>query len=77
MTDASNLTNEEVNEIIFRVQSRASTDPDFRALCMSDPAAALRDEAGYDLPADFSVNVVDNSGADLTLVLPDMVASGA
>ncbi len=73
MTDSIFMSPDEINSVIQRVQSRASTDADFRALCLADPAAAVKEEAGMDVPSDFTINVVDNNFADLTVVLPDFV----
>jgi hypothetical protein len=67
------LSSDEIQAAVQRVQTRAATDVDFRALCLADPVAAAKEEAGVDVPADFTINVVDNNNADLTVVLPDFV----
>jgi hypothetical protein len=51
---------------------RAAVDEAFRNLCLQNPREAVRQIAGQDLPEGFNLRFVDNGGADLTLVLPDL-----
>jgi hypothetical protein len=54
---------------------RATTDPRFRALALADPAAAIARINPIPLPTGFKVQVVAADGADMTVVLPDLVAN--
>lgn len=70
-------TVQEVQKAIIKVLSRAAKDPSFHKLCQTDPAAAIKQATGEEVPAGFKVRFVENKGANLTLVLPDMAdASG-
>lgn len=67
----SNWTNEDTEAAIAKVMEKASTDPAFRDMALSDPAGAVKAASGKDLPDGFNLRMVSNEGADLTLVLPD------
>lgn len=67
-------TTEEQNAAIAALLKRASSDADFHARAVNDPAAAVKEVAGRDLPSGFKLRLVENKGADLTLVLPDLQA---
>ena len=69
------ITNQEAEQAIAQVIERAQTDSEFRQLCLSNPNAAAREATGKDIPEDFTLKFVDNQGADLTVVLPDLVDS--
>lgn len=68
-------SDEEARLALQTVMRRAAQDSAFRALCLSEPARAVREACGRDLPEGFRLHFVDNARADLTLVLPDPVAS--
>lgn len=68
-------TDEEAHEALQSVVKRATTDPEFRKLALADPAAAILEATGKSLPEGYVVNLVENGGADLTVVLPDPVAA--
>ena len=53
-----------------RLVIRASEDEAFRALLLSDPKAAFRQELGRDLPADLKVTALEETPDELFLVLP-------
>lgn len=55
------------------LMQKSATEPEFRKLCLEDPRAAVQQIAGFELPADFKLNIVENKKADLTVVLPDFV----
>ncbi len=57
-------------DVESRVMGRALTDADFRQLLLSDPRAAVQDELGVDLPADVTINVVEEKADTIYLVLP-------
>ncbi len=68
------ITASEANEAVQKVLKKAGSDATFHALALSNPAAAVKEATGKDLPAGYTVRFVDNKGADLTLVLPDVAA---
>lgn len=65
-------TTEERQRAIVQVQELASTDPEFRQRALANPAEAVKEVTGKDLPSGFELRMVSNEGADLTLVLPDL-----
>jgi len=68
---------EEVRKAVIMILSRAAKDAAFNKLCVTNPAAACKQATGEDIPPNFKIRFVENMGANLTLVLPDMVdASG-
>lgn len=68
------ITAQEADEAAKIVMARAATDADFRNRAIANPAEALKEATGKDLPANFKLRMVSNEGADLTLVLPDLQA---
>lgn len=62
----------------FRLQGldqlmrKAALDRDFRALCLTAPQQAAS-QLGIQLPEGFELRFVENQGADMTLVLPDLI----
>ena len=52
------------------VLQRAATDPAFRALALSDPHAAIRQETGVAVPESFTIKFFDGQGYDLAATLP-------
>lgn len=68
---SSNWTQEEAQASLQIIVKRATTDAEFRQLFLSNPAAAVKEATGRELPEGFSLRVVENKGADLTVVLPD------
>ena len=65
----------EIQNMLAEVMKRASTDPEYRALSLSDPVAAVAQVNPRPLPPGFKLRFVDNAGANLTIVLPDAVAA--
>ncbi|WP_152968240.1 NHLP leader peptide family RiPP precursor [Aneurinibacillus migulanus] len=53
-------------------QDKASTDAEFRKIALESPSSAVKQVIGVDLPEGFKLQVVDNAGAHLTVVLPDL-----
>jgi hypothetical protein len=53
-----------------RLVERAARDEQFRSLLLSDPQTAARQELGVDLPDSVRLHVMEESPADLYLVLP-------
>ncbi|ULO09865.1 NHLP leader peptide family natural product precursor [Paenibacillus sp. 19GGS1-52] len=69
------MSNEDVvANAIEAVTSKAVTDNEFRALCLSNPREAVKQATGLELPENFKLQVVENAGAHYTLVLPDAVS---
>ena len=65
-------TQESVNEAIRLITGKATVDKAFRQLVLSDPNAAIKRATGMDVPAGFTVRVIENApGVDQTYVLPD------
>ena len=54
------LTQEEFNEAIRRVLKRSQTDAEFRAICLSDPARAVRMISGKSLPDGVKLRLLDS-----------------
>lgn len=65
-------TEAEAQEALAMVSKRAQTDPEFRKLALSDPIAAFAKVNPKPLPPGFKIHVVENHGANMTVVLPDV-----
>lgn len=59
------------DEMLRQLSERAATDEEFRALCKQDVHAAIKQETGQDVPESIRIQVVDSSGYDLTIILPE------
>ena len=69
-----NWTEQEVKATIEKVQAKASTDKKFREKVLSNPAAAIKEVAGKDIPEGIKIKVIENApGIDQTYVLPDFI----
>jgi hypothetical protein len=68
------ISEEEARRVIAYVLRRAETDPSFRSALLSTPKEALEAEFAIDLPDSFNIRFVENNGADLTVVLPDVAS---
>jgi hypothetical protein len=66
---------EEMDRALEALVKRATTEAEFRALALRDPAAAFNDAAGKPLPDGFVLRLVDNGRAQLAMVLPDAKAA--
>lgn len=66
-------TEVEVNETLEKLFKQASTDAEFRKLCLTDPGAAIKQVSGKDIPSGLKIKFVENEGADRTIVLPDLI----
>lgn len=53
------LTGEEIKAAIRELFKRCQTDWAFRQLCLSDPAAAIREISGKSLPEGFDLQFKD------------------
>jgi len=54
------------------VVERASKDEAFRKTLVDSPKSAIKAETGIDVPEGVDIRFVENEGADLTVVLPDV-----
>lgn len=66
----SNWTKESIQEAVNATSERAATDEAFRELCKNDIHTAIKEVSGKEVPADFKINVVDNTGYHVTVTLP-------
>jgi hypothetical protein len=69
----SEWNQEKVQEALKTVFSKTATDKTFRELALNNPTEAVKQAAGIDIPAGFTVRFVENGRADATFVLPDYV----
>ena len=72
----NNWTEKEVQSTIEQVRKKASTDSEFRKLCLENPAGAVKEVSGKELPEGLIIKFVENAGAHMTFVLPDMISTG-
>ena len=64
-------TQQEINDCINSCKQRAATDAEFRGKLLADPAAAIREVSGKEIPAGFRIKVLESDPAyDATFVLP-------
>ena len=70
-------TAEEVERVLEEVRKRARTDAKYRELALRDPSAAVAQVSREPVPANFKLRFVDNAGAHLTAVLPDLASDDA
>jgi bacteriocin-like protein len=66
-------TQDKVNEVELAIKKRAAAEPDFRALALSNPNAAIRMVTDLPVPTGYTVKFIENAGANHTIVLPDLV----
>jgi len=67
-------TQENLNELYWKVQKQALTDEEFRKDLLSDPNAVLEKEIGEKLPEGFQIQVIESDPAyTATFVLPDLM----
>lgn len=72
---ANTQWSDEIAERVLKdMMTKAKEDPAFRQLCLDNPGAAIKEVSGMDLPDGFKLNVIENEGASLTVVLPDLVS---
>ena len=74
MSELQGWTEEEAQRTIGEIVGRATTDAEFRKLCLDNPRAAIAQVNPRPIPGDYTIQFVDNEGNDLTVVLPDMVS---
>lgn len=69
----SNYSKEQINAAIEQIVKKATTDEAFRKLCLENPAQAVKQATGEEVPQGFNLRFVENEGAHYTFVLPDMI----
>ena len=57
-------------DIESHIINRATADAEFRASLIADPRAALEQEIGLSVPADFTLTVIEETANSMSLVLP-------
>ena len=68
-------TQQQIDECIEACRRRAAVDAGFRGKLLSDPAAAIRELSGREIPAGFRIRILENDPAyDATFVLPPLVS---
>ena len=64
-------TKDEIDKSIAKVMEKSVSDPDFRALALNDPQAAIKAIAKKELPEGYQIKFVDSDpAADMTFLLP-------
>ncbi len=67
-------SNEEFTQVVGEVLRRSSVDPEFRALAVKDPTAAVAKVSPKPLPTGMNLQFHDNAGVTKHVVLPDPIA---
>lgn len=70
----SEWNKEVMGKVVLDLKKKAMTDAVFRKLALSDAAAAVKEIAGKELPDGMKLKFIENDGAHMTVVLPDMAA---
>jgi hypothetical protein len=70
---AMSWTKAQTDRALADIIQRAQRDPAFRKRCLDNPAAAVKEIVGQELPPGFKLRFVDNAHADLLVVLPDPI----
>ena len=58
------------SEIETTIRRDATTDPTFRAALISDPATAISERYGQDVPRGLTLRVLEEAADEVVLVLP-------
>ena len=66
-------TPSEASHVELELKKRALKDPEFRALALKNPEAAIAKISSKALPKGFKIKIVENEGANVVIVLPDPV----
>lgn len=69
MTD---WTKEELEKVLLEIKKKAITDADFRRQALLDASSVVKDISGKELPDGMKLKFIENDGAHMTIVLPDM-----
>lgn len=68
-------TKEEGERVMAEALKRSATDPVFRKKLLIDTNGAVESIAGKPTPSNFKIRLLERSGYDITLVLPDPVSA--
>jgi lysine/ornithine N-monooxygenase len=63
-------TKESIRDTFNRVGEKAAIDDKFRNLCLVNIHRAVRSVSDLEIPTNFKINVIDNSGYNMSLTLP-------
>ena len=69
-------TREDLDNAIDKIEELASSDMEFRKLCLSDPQSAIKKATGKDVDPSYKIKFIENEGDVDTFVLPDFQGSG-
>ncbi len=68
-------TQTEIEACIGACKKKAAVDAGFRKKLLADPAAAVKEVSGKEIPAGFKIKILENDPAyDATFVLPPLVS---
>ena len=62
--DEATLTEEELERAVKTIFKLAQTDPEFRALCLSNPNEAIRQVTGKAVPGGIKLQFLDSAPAE-------------
>jgi RecJ-like exonuclease len=68
----SDWSKESVEEVVEKVCAKAAKDEKFRALCISNIQAAIKEVSGKEVPSNLKINVVDTTGYHMNVTLPPL-----
>jgi len=69
----SDWTKEEVKKAIDAVSLRCAKDKNFRKLALENPAEAVKQIAGKQVPSGFKLKLIEGDPkADMTVVIPEL-----
>ncbi len=68
-------TQKEIEACIESCKRKAAVDADFRRKLLAEPAAAVKEISGKEIPTGFKIKILENDPAyDATFVLPPLVS---
>lgn len=65
-------TKEDFEQVVEQIKEKAAVDEAFRALCVKDIHAAIKQVSGQEPPADMKIQVIDGAGYHLSVALPPL-----
>ncbi len=70
-------TEEQIEEAMDKIEERATTDMEFRNLCLDNAPAAIKEATGREVDSGYKISFVENAkDVQETHVLPDFVGEG-
>ncbi|KJS23100.1 MAG: hypothetical protein VR72_02715 [Clostridiaceae bacterium BRH_c20a] len=69
-------TRKDLDTAMAKIEELASTDMEFRKLCLSDPHTAIKEATGKDVDPGYKLKFLENEGGYESFVLPDFKGSG-